>query len=117
LLIKKKLIRNNSPLGSLIETLLSTLSSTSAYLTPVILEKYVYINNNIMNINLTQDEWCVSDNIIYISVNTYILTYPIITTNIKLGSSIHPEHLINHENSNIVIRDIWEKHNCLHLFN
>jgi GR25 family glycosyltransferase involved in LPS biosynthesis len=83
-----------------------------------ILEKYVYINdNNIMNINLTQDEWCVSDNIIYISVNTYILTYPIITTNIKLGSSIHPEHLINHENSNIVIRDIWEKHNCLHLFN
>ena len=66
-----------------------------------------------MNINLTQDEWCVSDNIIYISVNTYILTYPIITTNIKLGSSIHPEHLINHENSNIVIRDIWEKHTDL----
>jgi len=81
-----------------------------------ILDKYVYINDNIININLMQDEWCVADNIIYISVNTYILTYPIITTNIKLGSTIHPDHIINQENSNIIIRELWKKNNFLNLF-
>lgn len=81
-----------------------------------ILDKYVSINDNIVNINLSHKEWFVSDNILYLTANTYILTYPIITTNIKYGSAIHPEHLINHENCNVIIREIWEKSNYMDLF-
>ena len=80
-----------------------------------ILDKYVAVIDNIIHINLSHKEWCVADNILYLTANTYILTYPIITTNIKCGSSIHPEHLINHENCNIVIREIWEKSNYMNL--
>ena len=80
-----------------------------------ILDKYVRVMDNIVYINFSHKEWCVSDNILYLTANTYILTYPVITTNIKYGSSIHPEHLINHENCNIIIREIWEKCNCMNL--
>ena len=81
-----------------------------------ILDKYLSITDNIISIDLSQGEWYVADNIIYITLNTYILTYPIIYTNIKLGSSIHPDHLINHENCNIIIKEIWKKNNFLNLF-
>lgn len=81
-----------------------------------ILDKYFSINNNIISIDLSRKEWCVADNIIYLTVNTYILTYPIVYTNIDLGSTIHPDHLLNHEKCNIVIRDIWKKSNFLYLF-
>jgi GR25 family glycosyltransferase involved in LPS biosynthesis len=81
-----------------------------------VLDKYLSIIDNKISIDLSQGEWYVADNIIYISLNTYILTYPIIYTNIKLGSSIHPDHLINHENCNIIIKEMWEKNNFLNLF-
>jgi hypothetical protein len=80
-----------------------------------ILDKYVAVIDNIIHINLSHKEWCVADNILYLTANTYILTYPIITTNIECSSLIHPEHLINHENCNIVIREIWEKSNYMNL--
>lgn len=80
-----------------------------------ILDKYVKVIDNIIHINLSHKEWCVSDNILYLTANTYILTYPVITTNIKYGSSIHPDHLINHENCNIIIREIWNKNNNMNL--
>jgi len=76
-----------------------------------ILDKYFSIIDNNITIDLSYNEWCVADNIIYITLNTYILTYPVIFTNIKLGSAIHPDHLINHENCNIIIKELWAKHN------
>jgi GR25 family glycosyltransferase involved in LPS biosynthesis len=78
-----------------------------------ILNKYILSNNNY---DLSFESWAVSDNLIYNAVDTYVLTYPIVITNIKYGSTIHPEHLVAHEEGNNVIRSIWNANNKLDMF-
>jgi GR25 family glycosyltransferase involved in LPS biosynthesis len=78
-----------------------------------ILEKYILSNNNY---DLSLASWTVSDHLIYAAVNTCVLTYPVIVTNIKYGSIIHPAHLVSHERGNNVIRNIWNANNQLTMF-
>lgn len=58
--------------------------------------------------------WTAADNMLYRVVNTYIITYPIMTTNIKLGSIMHEHHLHHHENANELVRQIHKKYPLLH---
>lgn len=80
-----------------------------------LLEKYV-ISDKAYDLSHKECEWSAADNIIYIAVNSWILTYPITISNVNYGSTIHPEHLYNHEYCNNVNRDIWNKNNQLKMF-
>jgi GR25 family glycosyltransferase involved in LPS biosynthesis len=60
--------------------------------------------------------WTAADNMLYSPVITYMLTYPVVTTNIKCGSIIHPSHLSNHEIANHMIRQIHDQMNLLDMF-
>jgi GR25 family glycosyltransferase involved in LPS biosynthesis len=80
-----------------------------------LLEKYV-ISEKAYDLSHKECEWSAADNIIYIAVNSWILTYPITISNVNYGSTIHPEHLYNHEYCNNVNRDIWNKNNQLKMF-
>ena len=80
-----------------------------------LLEKYV-ISEKEYDLSHKECEWSAADNIIYIAVNSWILTYPITISNVNYGSTIHPEHLYNHEYCNNVNRDIWNKNNQLKMF-
>ena len=65
--------------------------------------------------DLSYSAWCAADNVLYRPVNTYILLYPIVTSNIKCGSLIHEEHIFNHDRSNEIIALIHKNNNLLHL--
>jgi GR25 family glycosyltransferase involved in LPS biosynthesis len=78
-----------------------------------ILDKYVISKNSY---DLSYSSWTAADNIIYAAVNSYVLTYPVVVTDIQLGSTLHPEHLPNHEYCNNVIRHIWSVNNQLNMF-
>jgi GR25 family glycosyltransferase involved in LPS biosynthesis len=80
-----------------------------------LLEKYV-ISEKAYDLSHKECEWSAADNIIYIAVNSWIITYPITISNVNYGSTIHPEHLYNHEYCNNVNRDIWNKNNQLKMF-
>ena len=80
-----------------------------------LLEKYV-ISEKAYDLSHKECEWSAADNIIYIAVNSWIITYPITISNVNYGSTIHPEHLYNHEYCNNVNRDIWNKNNQLNRF-
>ena len=80
-----------------------------------LLEKYV-ISEKAYDLSHKECEWSAADNIIYIAVNSWILTYPITISNVNYGSTIHPEHLYNHEYCNNVNRDIWNQNNQLKMF-
>jgi GR25 family glycosyltransferase involved in LPS biosynthesis len=80
-----------------------------------LLKKYV-ISEKEYDLSHKECEWSAADNIIYIAVNSWILTYPITISNVNYGSTIHPEHLYNHEYCNNVNRDIWNKNNQLKMF-
>jgi len=80
-----------------------------------LLEKYV-ISEKTYDLSHKECEWSAADNIIYIAVNSWIITYPITISNVNYGSTIHPEHLYNHEYCNNVNRDIWNKNNQLKMF-
>ena len=77
-----------------------------------ILDKYV--NENCYD--LSYYSWTAADNIIYAAVNSFVITYPVAITDITLGSTLHPEHLPNHEFCNNVIRHIWTVNNQLKMF-
>lgn len=66
--------------------------------------------------DLSYSFWTAADNVLYRPINTYILTYPITVSNCDYGSTIHPLHVINHENANIVIKKIWTADNQLDKF-
>jgi len=66
--------------------------------------------------DLSYSSWTAADNIIYAPVKSYVITYPIAITDIAFGSTLHPEHLPNHENCNNIIRHIWNVNNRLSLF-
>lgn len=66
--------------------------------------------------DFSYSSWTAADNMLYSPVTTYMLTYPVVTTNIKCGSIIHPSHLANHENANIVIRQIHAQMNMMEHF-
>ena len=80
-----------------------------------LLEKYV-ISEKAYDLSHKECEWSAADNIIYIAVNSWIITYPITISNVNYGSTIHPEHLYNHEYCNNVNRDIWNQNNQLKRF-
>lgn len=78
-----------------------------------ILDKYVLSKNNY---DISYSSWTAADNIIYAAVNSFVLTYPVVVTDIAYGSTLHPEHLPNHEYCNNIIRRIWNVNNQLKLF-
>ena len=78
-----------------------------------ILDKYVLSKNNY---DISYSSWTAADNIIYAAVNSFVLTYPVVVTDIAYGSTLHPEHLPNHEYCNNIIRHIWNVNNQLKLF-
>jgi GR25 family glycosyltransferase involved in LPS biosynthesis len=78
-----------------------------------ILDKYVLSENNY---DISYSSWTAADNIIYAAVNSFVLTYPVVVTDIAYGSTLHPEHLPNHEYCNNIIRHIWNVNNQLKLF-
>jgi len=78
-----------------------------------ILDKFILSENNY---DLSYSAWTAADHIIYAVVNSYILTYPIAVSDITYGSTLHPDHLPNHEYCNNVIRHIWELNNQLKMF-
>ena len=71
---------------------------------------------NDMHFDLSHTDYCVADNILYMFDTTYILSYPIVVSNIDCGSIIHPSHLIHHKNSNDVAEKIWKINYCFDLF-
>lgn len=78
-----------------------------------ILDAYVVSKNKY---DLSYSSWTAADNIIYAPVKSYVITYPVAITDIAFGSTLHPEHLPNHENCNNIIRHIWNINNRLSLF-
>ena len=78
-----------------------------------ILDKYVLSK---YNYDISYSSWTAADNIIYAAVNSFVLTYPVVVTDIAYGSTLHPEHLPNHEYCNNIIRHIWNVNNQLKLF-
>ena len=78
-----------------------------------ILDKYVLSKNNY---DISYSSWTAADNIIYAAVNSFVLTYPVVVKDIAYGSTLHPEHLPNHEYCNNIIRHIWNVNNQLKLF-
>jgi GR25 family glycosyltransferase involved in LPS biosynthesis len=80
-----------------------------------ILDAYV-VSKHTHTYDLSYSSWTAADNIIYAPVKSYVITYPIAITDIAFGSTLHPEHLPNHENCNNIIRHIWNVNNRLSLF-
>jgi GR25 family glycosyltransferase involved in LPS biosynthesis len=80
-----------------------------------ILDAYV-VSKQTHTYDLSYSSWTAADNIIYAPVKSYVITYPIAITDIAFGSTLHPEHLPNHENCNNIIRHIWNVNNRLSLF-
>ena len=78
-----------------------------------ILDAYVVSKNKY---DLSYSSWTAADNIIYAPVNSYVITYPVAITDIAFGSTLHPEHLPNHENCNNIIRHIWSVNDRRGLF-
>ena len=79
-----------------------------------ILDTYVLSKNS--RYDLSYSSWTAADNIIYIPVKSFVITYPVAVTDIAFGSSLHPEHLPNHESCNNIIRHIWSVNNQLKMF-
>ena len=79
-----------------------------------ILDKYVLSGCD--GYDLSYYSWTAADNIIYAAVNSFVITYPVAITDITLGSTLHPEHLPNHEFCNNIIRHIWTVNNRLNMF-
>jgi GR25 family glycosyltransferase involved in LPS biosynthesis len=66
--------------------------------------------------DLSYSAWAAADNLLYRPINTYIVSYPLTTTNIDYGSIIHTEHLGNHQSANLLIQHIHRANNLMHLF-
>lgn len=77
-----------------------------------IIERTIKGNNEI---DLTDYEEVIADYLIYKFLNTYVLTYPILLTNTKLGSDIHMSHIGGHCAANNLIQMIWYQNNQLDL--
>ena len=77
-----------------------------------------YILNDIIDLNF--NDLCVSDYLLYMSVNTYILSYPLILIDINYGSNIVCGNIIHQliflENGNNLIKQIWEQNNLTYNF-
>jgi GR25 family glycosyltransferase involved in LPS biosynthesis len=57
-----------------------------------------------------------SDDVVYLLLNTYVMTYPLLTTNTDYGSIIHPDHIYFHQKGNDVVKSIHKENNMLHLY-
>jgi GR25 family glycosyltransferase involved in LPS biosynthesis len=80
-----------------------------------ILDAYV-VSKHTHKYDLSYSSWTAADNIIYAPVSSYVITYPVAITDIAFGSTLHPEHLPNHEQCNNIIRHIWNVNNQLSMF-
>lgn len=80
-----------------------------------ILDAYV-VSKHTHTYDLSYSSWTAADNIIYAPVSSYVITYPVAITDIAFGSTLHPEHLPNHEQCNNIIRHIWNVNNRLSMF-
>lgn len=80
-----------------------------------ILDAYV-VSKHTHKYDLSYSSWTAADNIIYAPVKSYVITYPVAITDIAFGSTLHPEHLPNHENCNNIIRHIWSVNDRRTLF-
>jgi GR25 family glycosyltransferase involved in LPS biosynthesis len=80
-----------------------------------ILDAYV-VSKHTHKYDLSYSSWTAADNIIYAPVRSYVITYPVAITDIAFGSTLHPEHLPNHEQCNNIIRHIWNVNNQLSMF-
>lgn len=80
-----------------------------------ILDAYV-VSKHTHKYDLSYSSWTAADNIIYAPVSSYVITYPVAITDIAFGSTLHPEHLPNHEQCNNIIRHIWDVNNQLSMF-
>lgn len=80
-----------------------------------LLDRFV-IDYNENKFDLSYSFWCAADNILYRPIDTYILTFPIVTSNIKCGSLIHDTHLENHEIANNIIQTIHKQNNIINVF-
>lgn len=80
-----------------------------------ILDAYV-VSKHTHEYDLSYSSWTAADNIIYAPVKSYVITYPVAITDIAFGSTLHPEHLPNHENCNNIIRHIWSVNDRRALF-
>lgn len=59
---------------------------------------------------------CVADDILYNIANTYMITYPVITTNLNLLSNINISHSHFHNNNNNITKEIWKNNDLLYNF-
>ncbi len=66
--------------------------------------------------DLSSSGWTAADNILYTSLQAYMLTYPLVTTNVEYGSILHPSHLPNHHHANNVIKQIHKMYDMLEYF-
>lgn len=79
-----------------------------------ILDTFI-LNDNDYFYDLSMSSWCCSDNILYKCTNTYIFTYPFVTTCSDFDSHIHNEHIQYHKIANNIISKINEINNAKHL--
>ena len=80
-----------------------------------LLDKFV-INFEEEKFDLSYSFWCCADNILYKSINSYILTYPVMISTIEFGSEIHNNHVMNHKIANDFIQTIHNKNNQMYRF-
>lgn len=80
-----------------------------------ILDKFV-ISFEDEKFDLSYSSWCCADNILYKQADTYILTYPVMVSNIEYGSEIHNSHIMNHKKANDIIVLIHSRNNQLDRF-
>ena len=65
--------------------------------------------------DLSCHPWTVADNLLFISTNSFVLTYPLTICNTNFLSEIHIHHYENHVVANNIIKQIQEKNNKIHL--
>jgi hypothetical protein len=57
-----------------------------------------------------------ADVMTYETCKTYVHTYPLFYSDVKLGSLIHPDHLYSHEFANNIIKKIINENHSTHKF-
>lgn len=80
-----------------------------------IIDKFILSNNNDFNYDLSLSDWCCSDNILYKQTNTFVFTYPFVTTCSDFESHIHNDHIVYHKMANDIINKIHNLNNLKYL--
>jgi GR25 family glycosyltransferase involved in LPS biosynthesis len=75
---------------------------------------YTKYENNNVDLKIYYEK-CLADFMIYVMVKTYMLAYPILVSNINLGSCICDKYLHIHEYGNNINREIWKINDKMYL--